>query len=966
MPWDVFLDRIESSVPPINALGITDYYSIDTYKEVLNKKKEGRIPKVELIFPNIEMRFGIGTGKGTPINVHLLVSPDDDDHIVQIQRFLNSLTFPAYEESYRCNRGDLIRLGRAYDTNLKDDISALSAGAKQFKVNFDQLREEWTKSNWIRENALIAVAAGSHDGTSGLQDDSSLTTLRKEIERTAHIIFSSQPKQRDFWLGHGAVSKEKLAADWNGCKPCLHGSDAHGSDGVGEPSLDRLCWIKGDLNFESLRQACLEPEARVFIGSTPPRGAMPSQVLDTVSVSQAPWLKTVVVPLNAGLVGIIGARGSGKTALADIIAAGGYSLSPHLSDKSFIQRAKALLGESTVRLTWEDGEPTSILLRNSDLEESSHSPQIQYLSQQFVDTLCSAEGVTDELLTEIERVIFQSHPSEVRLGATNFRELLDLQTAHGRAVRQSHERALAEIAQELSVEMDRKATLPYLRRYRDEKVKSIAKDIRDRNGLIHKREETHIQQLETVSAAAASFRHKIDLARRKKQALLELKGEVDDTRTSKSPLWLRQLQHTYAEAKLSQENWKAFLLDYVGDVDGFLGETIESINKHILVLSGPTKRPDELASSAPPATSLIPENAKLEEQTLRLLDDEITRLRALIGIEEQNVKSFARLSEKISRDEAILAKIDRDIQIAINADEQIKSLIKARRDSYAKVFEGIVEEEKELTTLYNPLKIRLEAEDGALGKLSFSVRRSVDVVAWAQHGEELLDLRKTGPFKGRGALLEAANAELLSVWEKGSSVEVAEAMARFRNTYEHGIIEHTPVGRDDPQAYREWACRISSWLYSTDHIKLTYGVQYEGVDIEQLSPGNRGIVLLLLYLAIDRDDDRPLIIDQPEENLDPKSIFDELVPRFRQAKLRRQIIIVTHNANLVVNSDADQVIVANCGPHRPNELPEISYKSGGLENPDIRRYVCDILEGGKTAFRERARRLRIRWNTQSN
>jgi energy-coupling factor transporter ATP-binding protein EcfA2 len=119
-------------------------------------------------------------------------------------------------------------------------------------------------------------------------------------------------------------------------------------------------------------------------------------------------------------------------------------------------------------------------------------------------------------------------------------------------------------------------------------------------------------------------------------------------------------------------------------------------------------------------------------------------------------------------------------------------------------------------------------------------------------------------------------------------------------------------------------------------------------------------VLLLLYLAVDRDDDRPLIIDQPEENLDPKSIFDELVDRFRRAKLRRQIIIVTHNANLIVNTDADQVIVASCGAHRPGELPEISYNSGGLENSEIRRRVCEILEGGERAFRERARRLRVR------
>lgn len=106
-------------------------------------------------------------------------------------------------------------------------------------------------------------------------------------------------------------------------------------------------------------------------------------------------------------------------------------------------------------------------------------------------------------------------------------------------------------------------------------------------------------------------------------------------------------------------------------------------------------------------------------------------------------------------------------------------------------------------------------------------------------------------------------------------------------------------------------------------------------------------MLLQPHLAIDRDDDRPLIIDQPEANLDPTSIFDELVERSRRAKLRRQIIIVTHNANLVVNADADQVIVATCGPHRPGELPEISYESGSLESPDIRRQVCEILEGAK-------------------
>jgi hypothetical protein len=365
--WKEFLARIEGSDPPIRALGITDYYSVDTYVKVLQKKREGHLSGVDLIFPNIEMRYGIGTGKGSPINVHLLVSPDDPDHVELICRFLRSLTFSASGGSFRCERSDLIRLGRVYDKTIQDEVAALAAGTNQFKINPDQLRDEWKRSTWVQENVLIAVAAGSRDGTSGLQGDASLATLRKEIERSSHIIFSSQPTQREFWLGRGAATLAELEVNWGGVKPCLHGSDAHGPDAVGAPDLERRCWIKGDLGFESLRQACLEPEARTFVGAAPPRGALPSQVIVAMSLTNAPWLKTGTVPLNPGLVAIIGARGSGKTALADGIAAGGFALSPHLSERSFIRRARAHLSDSAAVLTWEAGDATSNELRYAEI-----------------------------------------------------------------------------------------------------------------------------------------------------------------------------------------------------------------------------------------------------------------------------------------------------------------------------------------------------------------------------------------------------------------------------------------------------------------------------------------------------------------------------------------------------------------------------------------------------------------------
>jgi len=137
------------------------------------------------------------------------------------------------------------------------------------------------------------------------------------------------------------------------------------------------------------------------------------------------------------------------------------------------------------------------------------------------------------------------------------------------------------------------------------------------------------------------------------------------------------------------------------------------------------------------------------------------------------------------------------------------------------------------------------------------------------------------------------------------------------------------------------------------------GIRYDDIEIRKLSPGTRGIVLVLLYLALDDADDRPLIIDQPEENLDPKSIYDELVPLFQIAKRSQQVIIVTHNANLVVNTDADQIIVAEVGAHTSAGLPPITYRPGGLEQASIRKMVCDTLEGGEQAFLDRARRLHI-------
>ena len=962
--WPNYLSTLEQSEPRINALGITDYYSLKGYQEVVAQKKAGRLADVALIFPNVEMRFGIGTGHNHPVNFHLLVSPEDPEHVEQTLRFMRRLKFEAHGDSFACDRDDLIRLGKAH---LKDstvpDHTALAAGANQFKVDLAQLKGEWGRSDWARSNILIAVAASEGDGTSGLQKDSSLATLRKEIEKFAAIIFASSAKQRDFWLGRGTATSQEIQSDWNGPKPCLHGSDAHSLDKVGKPTEDRFTWVKGDLTFEALRQACLEPSGRAFVGTAPPRGALPSEVISKLKVSNAPWFTAGEVSLNPGLVAVIGARGSGKTALAELVAAGAYAATPHPVDKenkSFLHRASKYLGAARATLEWESGAPTFNDLGSVEIEALLDSPRVRYLSQQFVDALCSAEGVTDELLAEVERVVFQAHPEEDRMSAADFQELLQLRAERPRIARSREENAILQASSDLAMERQLQASAPGLQKQRNDAAALIAKDKADRQMLVGKGtvNTSMSDRLTEVAAVAANRRFQIQQAQRKRQALTALRDEVTAMRGQVLPGRLREMKQTYAVAGLSSGDWTAFGLKFSGDVDNFLATAIAGVDRETAALRGAPV--SKIAVDGPiPPSPLLAHGVELQQQTLSHLDAEISRLTGLVGIASENAKAYARLSEKITTSEANLVKLDRQLALARAASARINEIIEERKDGYRRIFDAIIDEEAELSNLYGPLKARITGEEGALGRLTFNVRRTADAKEWAKAGELLLDLRKVGPFRGKGALLSATQAELVPAWEMGSAQEAAEAMAAFRAKHDAELMEHAPVERSNQAAYREWANKISAWLYGTAHIKIRYSIQYDEVEIEQLSPGTRGIVLLLLYLSIDRDDDRPLIIDQPEENLDPKSVFDELVKRFRDAKMRRQIIIVTHNANLVVNADADQIIVAKAGHHKKGSLPDISYMSGGLENPEVRKQVCEILEGGEAAFVERAKRLRI-------
>ena len=868
--WELYLDAIEATSPTLQAIAVTDYYVTRSYERMREEKAKGRLKECDLLFPNIEMRLNTGTVKGHFVNIHLLVSPEDPNHVNELNRFLGRLLFSAFDDEFACTPSDLVRLGtRAHGGDIGEE-AALRYGVTQFKVSLDNLLEMYRSIEWAQENIIIAVA-GNADGTSGVRDAAD-KTLREEIEKAAHAIFASSLNQRDFWLGNGVASVAELQERYQGTKPCLWGSDAHALDRVGKPAEGRFCWIKGRASFDTLRHVCRVPE-RVYIGSAPPSWTANSQIIDEVRVENASWAVTPVVEFNSGLTAVIGGRGSGKTALVDMIAAGCSSYMESEENPSFLARAREHLSGSKVVVKWSSGEVSIAQPLDAPVDRSADAyPRARYLSQQFVEDLCSIEGMPT-LIAEIERVIFEAHPSLERDGAVDFGELLQLRAGGHRDERAREEAALASISDQIGIEMEKTLEVKPLEAKISAKEKLVARYEKDRKALLSGDSKNTGERLQELISAADRVRGQLRKLGNRKASIVGIRNEIKDLRQNRAPEAQRAMRESYKNPALDEGEWGRFLLEYVGDVDG----VVEAKSKE--VESSTKARKGERPSVAVDASgAFLAKEADLASTPLAVLEAEIERMEKLVAADRESARRVAAVSKRIAEEGNALAGLKERLADCKGAYGRARNFVAERADGYIRVFDALLAEERVLNQLYDPLIRRLREAGGTLGKLSFSVSRVADVGTWAKQGEDdLFDLRG-GPFKGIGSLEKEANRMLRDAWREGDSAAVSEAMNAFQGKHQEALLEKAPYPRTDRSNYRPWSRRFAQWLYSTSHISLEYGIKYEGIEIKKLSPGTRGIVLLLLYLALDDADDRPLIIDQPEENLDPKSIFEELVP----------------------------------------------------------------------------------------
>jgi DNA repair exonuclease SbcCD ATPase subunit len=350
----------------------------------------------------------------------------------------------------------------------------------------------------------------------------------------------------------------------------------------------------------------------------------------------------------------------------------------------------------------------------------------------------------------------------------------------------------------------------------------------------------------------------------------------------------------------------------------------------------------------------------------------ISTLESKSSLAEDKRKTIRLFEEKIEKNHKRINELEKSIKdIEDTKKPLLHKKVKERDEEYKNYFILLQEEKKVLEELYAPLRKKLDKEDlGEKNKIEFFARIELDVENFFNKADSIIDFSRTGRYFRKRDLLFKEIKTISEKIEFTETLDIFNLIILLYKTFEEDEDNLTDISEQLLRGRKK--IDFYNWIFDISDFSVTYSIKYQGTNIELLSPGKKGIVLLLMYLVLDTESSIPLIIDQPEENLDNKSIYPYLINYFKKAKKRRQIIVITHNPNLVLNTDAEQIVVANFEAIPHTQDARIRYISGAIENSfvsekakipiekqGIKEHGIDILEGGPEAFGKREDRYEI-------
>lgn len=956
--YDEFIKKAQASKASV--IGINDYCTLNGYQEIL---KRGGIPG-KVLFPVIEFRMhnivanrknASAVKAGTKINFHVIF--DNDPKLLdKIINWTNSLE--CYDES-----GSNIQLGAAKNySKLSFDYEAIIASLKKFDL--------------YETKSLVWLPYDEYGGIDDIDPNDNFFKL--SLIKKAHIIGSSSKKQIEFFKWNDdKLTKEQYEELFERCKPCIKGSDAHDINypigflkNQDSQPTDKHCWINADTTFQGLRQIINEPD-RVFIGDEP-------DLLKRVRTNQTKFIKSLEIKkiegsdeiedvwfndfkmeLNSSLIAIIGNKGGGKSAIADVIGLCGNthrepSEFSFLTDRKFRkQKPYNLSNKFEAILTWHDGgERKKALNENPD---KGQPERVKYIPQNFLERLC-VNVDSEEFEKELKNIIFSHTPNEMRLSKSSLDELINYKSSLILDEITQIQTSLSKLNLSI-ISLEDKSTNEFKRSIENKlKLKSDELNALLNSKPIKPDEVEQNEETKKLIVELSQTRFDIEL----------LQSEIDEHKKSKSEwsLKLEELKRT---------------LSYFENLNEQLTKNIDVKSEYSLILGNnniPIKDVFNFTINTQPIVKVIDE----VKASIKQLDD-ILDINNILG-KTHKVKV---LQDKLVTGQDVLDKPAKEHQKYLDEmkkwEDQKKSIEGSVNDegtlSYLNNQLDYIKNElgKELETktnervalsrelfgkkikllnvrkeLYQPVTKFINEFKELKAKYDVKIDVALELRSFPDNFFNLISQSKAGTFYGK----QEGYKFLIDIIEK-SHFETEDEFIGFTNIILDCVKHDKRNGANnivDTHNQLKKGIEVSQlydYLFGADYLQPVFNLKLGSKTLQELSPGERGALLLIFYLILDKDD-IPLIIDQPEENLDNESIYHILVHFIKKVKEKRQIIIVTHNPNLAIVCDADQIVQMKIDKENKNT---VQFYSGAIEDKQTNEVVVNILEGTLPAFNNR-------------